>query len=123
MTRLVPPFPVTCLVNFRRRQGAQQVKDNGFSARFIFVRPPASDVLEVRLKDSGLSDEEMQEAIKAAAKLVEHSATPDFYESIVEADYKALESAVFGAVLNGIGNSHETAAEDDTMEDALPAAP
>lgn len=65
----------------------------------------------------------MQEAIQTAAKLVDHSTTPDFYDSVIESDYKALESAVFGMVLNGVENGTEAVTEDDRMEDAPPTDP
>jgi len=65
----------------------------------------------------------VREAIQVAAKIVEHSAKPDFYESVIKPDYKALESAVFGTVLNGVQNETNAVVEDDTMEDAPPTDP
>ncbi|KAK0623627.1 THO complex subunit 1 transcription elongation factor-domain-containing protein [Immersiella caudata] len=101
------------------RDGVQQVKDFGFTARFIFIQPPEPRVLETRLKEDGLGDEKVKEAIKMAAELSEHSATPGFYDSVVDGDLNLLESAIFGAALNGVAaTTEEAAAGDVTMEDA-----
>ncbi|KAK4176219.1 THO complex subunit 1 transcription elongation factor-domain-containing protein [Triangularia setosa] len=81
-------------------QAAQQVKDNGYDARFIFIQPPASDMLEGQLKESGLSEEQVQQAIRVAAEAAEHAKSSlDFYEAVVNAEYQALEMAIFGTEL------------------------
>ncbi|KAK0716492.1 THO complex subunit 1 transcription elongation factor-domain-containing protein [Apiosordaria backusii] len=79
-------------------EGAQQVKDNGYDARFIFIRPPAAEILEGQLKESGLSEEQVQQAVKAAAEATEHAnSSSGFYEAVVDGEYRALETAIFGA--------------------------
>ncbi|KAK3692137.1 THO complex subunit 1 transcription elongation factor-domain-containing protein [Podospora appendiculata] len=78
------------------RDGAQQVKDNGFSARFIFIQPPSAEIMEARLKEDGVSAEQVQEAVKLAAELAEHAVSGSFYDSVVDNDFKDFHSAVFG---------------------------
>ncbi|KAK4167678.1 THO complex subunit 1 transcription elongation factor-domain-containing protein [Cladorrhinum sp. PSN259] len=85
------------------KEGAQQVKDNGFDARFIFIQPPAGEANEA----------------------AEHASNnPDFYHSVVEADLKALESAIFGLELVGETNAaaQEAGQEDIAMADEDTAA-
>ncbi|KAL2020354.1 hypothetical protein VTK56DRAFT_8483 [Thermocarpiscus australiensis] len=79
------------------RDGSQQVKDNGFDARFIFIQPPPPEILQARLKDSGLNDEQIQKGLKSAAETAEEAKSSGFYDCVVENDLKALESAIFGA--------------------------
>lgn len=98
----------------------QQVKDVEFAARCIFITPLASGILETRLKANGLGDEQIQETVKTASELSEHSATPGFYDSVVDCDLKALESSIFGTALNGVETSNEPATGDVAMEDAEP---
>ncbi|KAK0711543.1 THO complex subunit 1 transcription elongation factor-domain-containing protein [Lasiosphaeris hirsuta] len=106
------------------RDFAQQVKDLGFSARFIFIQPPSPATLEAQLKENGLSDEQVQQALKTAVDSAEHAATPDFYDVVVESDFKALETAMFGSAADDIEvKSTEAAGGDDVaMEDAVSEA-
>lgn len=90
------------------RDALQQVKDLEFTTRCIFVRPPAD--LEAHLKECGLGEDKIQTALKTASELSEHSATEGFYDLVVDHNLKALESAIFGPVLNGV-----TTAEGDMM--------
>ncbi|KAK5653133.1 hypothetical protein OQA88_9232 [Cercophora sp. LCS_1] len=92
------------------RDSAQQVKDNGFDARFIFISPPEGEALDAQLKETGLADEKLQEALKTAAELAEHATGSGFYDSIVVSEAKLLEATIFGATTNGT--------EDVAMEDA-----
>jgi THO complex subunit 1 len=93
------------------------VKDNGFSARFIFLRPPASDTLEGQLRDSGLSEEEARNTAESANKLVEQASTGELFDSMLDPDLGRLESVIFGPVLNGTGPKTDGQTEDVTMED------
>ncbi|KAK0637251.1 THO complex subunit 1 transcription elongation factor-domain-containing protein [Bombardia bombarda] len=96
--------------------GAQQVKDFGYSARFILVSPPSANTLESQLRDSGgLSDIQIQEAVKAAAKISKHasSATTYFYDSTV-ADIKLLGAVIFGS--GRVGDGSATGDKDATMD-------
>jgi guanylate kinase len=95
----------------------QQVKDFEFSARCIFINPPVPGVLESHLKEGGLSDEKIQEALEAASELSQHAATPGFYDSVVDSDLKALESVIFGPALNDVETKGEATAGDVHMED------
>ncbi|KAK3357186.1 THO complex subunit 1 transcription elongation factor-domain-containing protein [Lasiosphaeria hispida] len=106
------------------RDFAQQVKDFGFSAGFIFIQPPDPVTLEAHLKENGLKDEQLQKALKAAVDLAEHAATPNFYDTVVDSDFKALEAAIFGSAADDIEvKSTETVEGDDVaMEDAAPEA-
>ncbi|KAK3380391.1 THO complex subunit 1 transcription elongation factor-domain-containing protein [Lasiosphaeria ovina] len=64
------------------KDGAQQIKDLGFEARFIFVQPPHSETME-------------------AAESAEEAKNSGFYDSVVDCDVKSLELAIFGHVSNG----------------------
>jgi guanylate kinase len=96
----------------------QQVKDFEFTARCIFINPPAPEILETRLKESGLSDEKVREALKTASELSQHATTPGFYDLVVDSDIKSLESAIFGNALNGVVTNGDTTTGDVNMEDA-----
>ncbi|KAK4226081.1 THO complex subunit 1 transcription elongation factor-domain-containing protein [Podospora fimiseda] len=109
------------------KDGAQQVKDNGFDARFIFIQPPVTEILEAQLKQGGLSEETIQQAVKAASEAAEHASNnPDFYHSGVEAEFKTLESVIFGSEV-GVGETSAAAAPTDdgdvAMTDGDVAAP
>ncbi|KAK1750648.1 THO complex subunit 1 [Echria macrotheca] len=114
----VSGMPVVGVAELTGKQGAQQVKDNGFSARFIFVRPPVSDILEGQLRDSGLGEAEARKAAESANKLVEQASTGELFDTIVDPDLGSFESVIFGPVLNGTGPKAEGQAEDVTMDDA-----
>ncbi|KAK4200562.1 THO complex subunit 1 transcription elongation factor-domain-containing protein [Triangularia verruculosa] len=103
-------------------EAAQQVKDNGYDARFIFIQPPASNVLEGQLKESGLSEEQVQQAIKSASEAAEHAkSSSDFYEAVVDAEYQALEVAIFVSEVGGEANGKKGDDDEDVaMDDAAP---
>ncbi|KAK4193969.1 THO complex subunit 1 transcription elongation factor-domain-containing protein [Podospora australis] len=82
-------------------EGAQQVKDNGFDARFVFIQPPAAEAFEVQLKERNLTEEQIQQAIKSAEEAAEKVQSAGFYDALISAEYRALESFVFGAETNG----------------------
>ena len=77
------------------KQGAGQVKDNGFDARFIFIRE-AEQAAAARLREKGLTDEQVEKAVQLAAEAAEEARRSGFYESVVDGDLASLEAAIFG---------------------------
>ncbi|KAI2630831.1 THO complex subunit 1 transcription elongation factor-domain-containing protein [Hypoxylon sp. NC1633] len=116
------------------REGTQMAKDNGYSARIIFISPPSLEELEVRLKKAGTADEQVQDALKAAQEDLEHSKLGELFDTVITNDdleeaYKALETFIYGGAAgetngvngdsNGDGDGDATATADDVaMEDA-----
>ncbi|CAJ2507071.1 Uu.00g082570.m01.CDS01 [Anthostomella pinea] len=107
------------------REGTQMAKENGFSARVIFIAPPSLDELQARLKKAeGLTEEGLQSSLKAAEADIEQSKSGDLYDTVITNDdleeaYKALEAFIYetpqGANdINGNGVSSE---EDVAMKD------
>lgn len=101
------------------KQGAQQVKDNGFDARFIFVQPPPVEAVEARLKEAGMGEEEIRKTVKAAAEAAEEARSGGLYGSVVEAELKALESVIF-APERGVADA-ASADGDVVMGDRAPS--
>ncbi|KAI1460587.1 THO complex subunit 1 transcription elongation factor-domain-containing protein [Annulohypoxylon moriforme] len=113
------------------REGLQMAKDNGYSARIIFISPPSIEELEARLrKMEGLAEDTIQSALKAAQEEMELAKSEGFCDTIitnedVEEAYKALEEFLYGGApaetngVNGNGDSEEAGAEGDiAMQDA-----
>ncbi|KAI0382970.1 THO complex subunit 1 transcription elongation factor-domain-containing protein [Hypomontagnella monticulosa] len=107
------------------REGTQMAKDNGYSARVIFISPPSIEVLEARLKADGMTEESMQGALKAASDDLEHSKSEGAYDIVITNDniddaYTALETFIFGPAgeTNGVNGSTSTTADDVAMKDA-----
>ncbi|GAB1320823.1 THO complex subunit 1 transcription elongation factor-domain-containing protein [Madurella fahalii] len=100
-------------------EGAQQVKDNGFDARFIFVRPPAAEVMEARLKEAGMGEEEIQKTVKLATEAADEAKSGTLYGSVVEAELKVLESVIFAP--EGGGADAASAGGDVAMGDGAPS--
>ncbi|KAL7626372.1 hypothetical protein AAE478_003144 [Parahypoxylon ruwenzoriense] len=106
------------------REGTQMAKDNGYSARVIFISPPSVEELEARLgKVEGMSEEVIQSAVKATREDIEHSQSAGIYDAIItngnlEEAYKALEVFIYGAPgeENNI-NGDATATGDVVMKD------
>ncbi|KAI0447981.1 THO complex subunit 1 transcription elongation factor-domain-containing protein [Xylaria telfairii] len=101
------------------REGTQMARDNGFSARVVFVTPPSLEVLEARLRqDESLLEEEIQRRLKAAQEELNQSSSSDLYEKVIinddlETAYKELEQFIYDKPkANGIHNG-ETADEED----------
>ncbi|KAI8964094.1 THO complex subunit 1 transcription elongation factor-domain-containing protein [Daldinia sp. FL1419] len=111
------------------RERAQMAKENGYSARFVFIAPPSIEELETRLKKAGVAEEDLQGILKAAQEDIEQSKSGDNYDTIITNDnleeaYKALQSFIYKTSgeadnINGeeIAASGPTA-DDVTMEDA-----
>ncbi|KAI1131510.1 THO complex subunit 1 transcription elongation factor-domain-containing protein [Nemania abortiva] len=104
------------------REGTQMAKDNGFSARVIFIAPPSLEALEARIrKNEDLSEEEIQRKLKAGQEEIDQSGTGDLYDTIIinddlETAYKGLEEFIYETPrANGV---HKEAADEDiTMKD------
>lgn len=111
-------------------------KDNGYSARIIFITPPSIEELETRLKNSGIAEEDLEGILKTAQEDIEHSKSGEIYDAIITNDnldetYKALEEFIYGtpgeaeaeaeAEAEDVnGNANGAAAVDDVaMEDAV----
>ncbi|KAI0911578.1 THO complex subunit 1 transcription elongation factor-domain-containing protein [Ustulina deusta] len=104
------------------REGALMAKDNGFSARVVFIAPPSLEVLETRMrKDEGLSEEEIQCKLKAAQEEIDQSSSGDLYDKVITNDdletaYETLEEFIYETTeANGIRKV--VADEDITMRD------
>ncbi|KAH8683150.1 guanylate kinase [Tricladium varicosporioides] len=84
-------------------QGIEQVKEKGFSARFIFIAPTEISQLESRLEQRDSDDEEkIKGRLEIAEKELEHSKIDGvhdkiFVNDVLEDTFKALESYIFGA--------------------------
>lgn len=98
-------------------------KDNGFSARVIFIAPPSLEALEARMrKNESLSEEEIQRRLKSAQEDIAQSSSGDFYDKVIinddlETAYKALEEYIYELPkANGV-HKDEVADEDITMDD------
>ncbi|KAI1194087.1 THO complex subunit 1 transcription elongation factor-domain-containing protein [Nemania serpens] len=105
------------------REGTQMAKDNGFSARAIFIAPPTLEALEARIrKNEGLSEDEIQSKLEAAQEDIDQSSSGDFYDRVIinddlETAYKALEEYIYEMPkANGI-HKDEVADEDIAMND------
>lgn len=98
-------------------------KDNGYSARVVFVSPPSIEELEARLKKAGMTEEHIQSALKATQEDLEHSKSSGLYDVVIPNDdleeaYKALETFIYGSAgeTNGVNNG-AAAGDDVAMED------
>ncbi|KAI1743670.1 THO complex subunit 1 transcription elongation factor-domain-containing protein [Xylaria scruposa] len=105
-------------------EGTQMAKDNGFSARIVFISPPSLGALETRIrKDEGLSEEEVQRKLKAAQEEIDQSGSSDLYDKIivnddVEAAYKELEEFIYETSnANGIHKEEAADKEDTAMRE------
>lgn len=74
----------------------------GYSARIIGIQAPSPEVLEARLKDSGVLEDKLQEVLKTGVEEMEQTKSGDFYNTVIvsedlETAYKSLESFIYGA--------------------------
>lgn len=83
-------------------QGIQQLKDQGYASRFIFIAPPDIATLEDRLKRRGSDDDEkIKQRLEIAPREIEQSQVEGFHDKVIVNDdldltYKALEEYIFG---------------------------
>ncbi|KAI0526468.1 THO complex subunit 1 transcription elongation factor-domain-containing protein [Xylaria bambusicola] len=108
------------------QEGTQIAKDNGFSARIVFISPPSPEVLEARLrKIEGLSEEEVQQKLKASQEEIEQSGSSSLYDRVIinddlETAYKALEEFIYefpNGVHEATSTDEDTAMKDETNDD------
>ncbi|KAI0400393.1 THO complex subunit 1 transcription elongation factor-domain-containing protein [Xylaria palmicola] len=103
------------------REGTQMAKDNGFSARVVFISPPSLEVLETRMrKDGSLSEDELQRRLKTAQEELDESDSSELYDKVIvnddlETTYKALEEFIYEIPkANGVSEEID---DDATMKD------
>jgi THO complex subunit 1 len=95
-------IPASFCVNAHTSKGVQQLKEQGYAARFIFIAPPDMNQLEQRLRQRGSdSDDKIQDRLEIANKEIEHAGLDGFYDTTIvnddlETAYKELENYIFG---------------------------
>jgi THO complex subunit 1 len=83
-------------------QGIQQLKDQSYDARFIFLAPPEIPELERRLQRRGSDDEDkIKQRLVIAERELEQAKVEGFHDKIfvnddLETTYRNLESYIFG---------------------------
>ncbi|KAI2467002.1 THO complex subunit 1 transcription elongation factor-domain-containing protein [Annulohypoxylon bovei var. microspora] len=105
--------------------GTQMAKDNGYSARIVFISPPTIEELEARLrKTDALTEESIQSTLKAAQQDIEQAKSEGFYDAVItngelEEAYKTLEEFIYGAPVetNGVNGDAAAAGDDVAMQD------
>ncbi|KAB5557975.1 THO complex subunit 1 transcription elongation factor-domain-containing protein [Coniochaeta sp. 2T2.1] len=108
-------------------EGAQQVKDFEYAARFVFIKPSSAEILEARLKEKGTASEKIEEILKglpAQLKIVDDCDI--LYERFITGDnleeaYASLRDLIYGSATNGDQapvNVAEDEDEDVAMADA-----
>ncbi|KAF9875628.1 guanylate kinase [Colletotrichum karsti] len=125
-------------VMYMDSEAVQQVRDLGFSARFVLVLPPSQEVLEERLKKSGKSEDVVRDILaKAVPYLEAESSVKEGFDLVVtnedrEIAFKSLEAHLYQTadeekLANGQTDGGEVSmAETDadaTMTDAPAEAP
>lgn len=95
-------------------KGIQQLKDQNYPARFIFLAPPEMSELERRLRQRGLDDAEKVKArLEIAKEELEKAKVEGFHDVTfvnddLESTYKDLESYIFGFDVDKIDSSEGT---------------
>lgn len=83
-------------------QGIQQLKDQSYDARFIFLAPPEIPELERRLQRRRSDDEDkIKQRLVIAERELEQAKVEGFHDKIfvnddLETTYRNLESYIFG---------------------------
>lgn len=91
-----PPIDTDCFL-----QGIQQLKDNGYAARFIFLAPPDVSELEQRLRRRGSDGEEkIKQSLEIAKRELQQAELEGFHDKTfvnddLETTYRKLESYIF----------------------------
>ncbi|KAB5570756.1 THO complex subunit 1 transcription elongation factor-domain-containing protein [Coniochaeta sp. 2T2.1] len=106
-------------------EGAQQVKDFEYAARFVFIKPSSAEVLEAGLKEKGTASEKIEEILKGLpAQLKIMDDCDILYERFITGDnleeaYASLRDLVYGSATYG-DKASANAAEDEyvAMADA-----
>ncbi|KAG4434647.1 hypothetical protein IFR05_009883 [Cadophora sp. M221] len=82
-------------------EGVKQIKTSHLSARYIFIAPPSTEILESRLRNRGTEKEEsIQKRLAQAKNELEYSQVEGVHDLIIVNDdleeaYKKLEEFVF----------------------------
>ncbi|KAI0203144.1 guanylate kinase [Astrocystis sublimbata] len=82
-------------------EGVKQIRNSSIDARFVFVKPPAFEALEQRLRGRGTEDEgSIAKRLAQARKELEYADTPGVHDIIIvndelDAAYKTLEDYVY----------------------------
>jgi len=82
-------------------EGVKQIRNSTISARYVFIAPPSTSVLESRLRGRGTEKEEsIQKRLAQAKNELDYSKTPGVHDLIIVNDdlenaYKELEEFVF----------------------------
>ncbi|KAH9906171.1 THO complex subunit 1 transcription elongation factor-domain-containing protein [Xylariomycetidae sp. FL2044] len=106
------------------RDGTQMAKDNGYSARVIFICPPSIEELEVRLKSvEGLAEAGLQSLLQAARDETEQAKSGGLYDKVItngdlEEAYKELEGFIYGEAVEQTNGINGKSSDDVRMEDA-----
>ncbi|OTB20424.1 hypothetical protein K445DRAFT_312884 [Daldinia sp. EC12] len=119
------------------RERVQMAKENGYSARTIFIAPPSIEELEARLKKAGVAEEEIQGILKTAQEDTEHAKSGEIYDTVITNDnledaYKTLESFIYKseaeAEAGGINGTDDATGDatgdgnENTNDNEAPAA-
>lgn len=113
----------------RSSQGAQQVKDFEYAARYVFIKPSSAEILEARLKEKGTPSEKIEDVLKRLPEQLETAGAGAFYDKVIIGDnveeaYESLRGFIYGAVANGTTINGEKVLEktegdnDEAMPDA-----
>jgi guanylate kinase len=93
------------------------VKDLGFEARFVHVKPSNPEAFEARLKEGGMGSEKLERIRNSLAEEAQQPSPPDgFYDVTIPNDdlentCKALEAFIYGPTPNGEQANGETSAD------------
>lgn len=111
---------------FPHPQSVQQAKDAEYSARYIFIEPPSIEVLESRLKDAGIPDDEVQGILMGAVKEIEQAKSGRLFDKIIvnddlEAACGGLEAFIYGLEEEGEGTNTANGQTDTKQSDVVMA--
>ncbi|KAF5023242.1 hypothetical protein F66182_4694 [Fusarium sp. NRRL 66182] len=107
-------------------EAAQYAKDMDFQARYILVKTSTLEVLEQRLKSSGMDNSAVQEILKSLPTGLEPAKIDELFDTTIIDDdnvaaVKALGDYIYGK--SGGGSARRQGSEDDTaMKDTDSAA-
>ncbi|KAI2637336.1 THO complex subunit 1 transcription elongation factor-domain-containing protein [Xylaria nigripes] len=107
------------------RESTQMAKDNGFSAKVVFIAPPNLEVLAGRIrKDESLPEEEIQRKLKTAQEEIDQAGSSDLYDTLIinddlETAYQALEAFLYEMSESDGVHVDGAADEDTTMNNGI----
>ncbi|OBT83198.1 hypothetical protein VE02_09148 [Pseudogymnoascus sp. 03VT05] len=100
--------------------GIQQLKDQSYPARFIFLNAPSLEELEKRLRARGTDDDEkVKQRLETAAEEIKHAEIEGFHDKIIVNDnltntFDVLEKYIFQADAAGTEETPATAGTGET---------